>query len=487
VPYAISEPFGANNAVEVIATAEAIALAEADAWTPVEIFWRVSLDASEAKVEFFKINNNYKGRPLVLSPDGDYAGLVVEADGANVDEAIYSDIDFASGSSLKPGAMINVQFGTIGENEINWGWDPPLDGDPPVDSVPEPRKLDLKEKPMTWWTSIPAPTSTTHPKVIAVEFGSAEQALACQLYVPKKDAALTGQANSDDLIAIQHGPLPSRRVPLKITAKATTPPSQTQEAAVWVIPKGTSIPANADPPTSRILARLKVYVLPAVRLPVSIWRVQDAKSPATVLPSGIPTNQQILEVMKDVLLQAGIEPVLDGGSDTPINVQYDYFPRNGELLYGSSPATFSNEEKRIAEDARFAEKVRIFIVNKGTKTDDINGYAKPPLRTAFVYAGNYAGGTGPSWVDFKYTCAHELGHILGLCTRNRLRGRNDNHDWGVFPRGRAKGENWEDLWGITPIGLMQPYRVIAAPPRRWLRHEDWETANVTARVILRTQ
>ena len=489
VPYAISNQIGSAGVVKILATAETIALAGADDWTPILLMWTGTPGDSNPEIEFIKYTNGYSGAPTAMAANGDLVGLFAPADSTGgFEDNLYSDVGAVSAG--KPGRLVHIGFGTVGPDEVSWGWDPPMDGDPPPGTVPDPRVPDMSKKPVEWWTSVPAPAIATQPIVIAVVFGSATEAQSCELYIPKADGnAASNKPNSADLISIPNTALTARRTPLKITAKASQAPSKPQEAEVWVIPKGTTFPANSDPARSKILALLKVYVLPALRLPVSIWRVKDDASPTTALPAGIPSNADIITVLKDVFLQAGIEPYLDGGSDTPVSVRYDTKPKLGELLYTSSASALSEEENLIASNSAFAgKKLRIFLVNAGTKTSDLNGYSKPPRRTAFVYAGNFTGGD-PSMVDLKYTCAHEIGHILGLSTRNAtsMDPSTYTHESGRLPRVIVYNDQAEYQWHAAPTGLMQPYGTSAATQRRWLRHEDWKRASETAKQIISSQ
>jgi hypothetical protein len=275
-------------------------------------------------------------------------------------------------------------------------------------------------------------------------------------------------------------------------------------AEVWIIPKGAT-PPSVDPPRSEILALLKVLILPMRKLPVSIWRIQDGASTDTTLPPGIPSNAEILAVLRDVFRQAGIEPYLDGGSDTPVDIHYDiYGTPDGKLQQGYGGG-LSVEEKKIYASQQFAgEKIRIFVVKDGNNPIEPAAYTNKPSRAAFVMARAFTlqgtEGQPRAMNQLPYTCAHELGHILQLSTRKgtrMIRGPGGTlipdpvsftHDFGPIPTWIRYGgpSGVDELGPVQTDGLMTP--TGAAPSlRKWLRHEDWLKSNSAAREIIRSE
>ena len=110
-----------------------------------------------------------------------------------------------------------------------------------------------------------------------------------------------------------------------------------------------------------------------------------------------------------------------------------------------------------------------------------------------VFAGRFKISESEINVEqFFHTCAHEVGHDLGLGTRSdhenlvppMLRktvawraGKAQYHDIGFFPRDRWRA--WSLLHTLQMQGLMWPFvpKPDVVGESRWLRHEDWKMAN----------
>ena len=155
---------------------------------------------------------------------------------------------------------------------------------------------------------------------------------------------------------------------------------------------------------------------------------------------------------------------------------------------------------RTLESAgQFPGKVRVIYVP--WINDDVFAFSDPQSKLIFVAVNKWIrvdqwprgitiqsdelleeAATGATW-KMDRVVAHEIGHVLGLSKRTdfetpQLPGdtngeRNGTerigHDGGKFPE--------------RTVGLMRSGFVGA--PGKWLRHEDWEAANLGAAEVLR--
>jgi hypothetical protein len=313
---------------------------------------------------------------------------------------------------------------------------------------------------------------------LQLKFNSQRDAANCELYVP---------ADSTDYITLSYSPVtepsPGATLAIKnqltITGKdpAAADKLGKHRAEVWVIPKG-SIASNGEP-NQRALAKLMIWVLPARQIRVGIYRISDSNSVDTALPppgSGpfdMPSDAKIIEVLQQIYRQACISVSQDTqNSATVNNVAYDE-DLDGRLAYRVQPP--SREETILFGPGRFTAKINLIIVGKTARYRRPSRYQANHIQQNFalIFVENFADGSGFYLSDLRYTCAHELGHILNLSTRSAVPSRPPPTE----PGERARHDNWPtpfDPYGTQAV--MRP----GAGVRQWIRHEDWEAANDAA-------
>jgi Big-like domain-containing protein/fibronectin type III domain protein len=209
-------------------------------------------------------------------------------------------------------------------------------------------------------------------------------------------------------------------------------------------------------------AILNVMALPEQTVSIGIYRVTDANSQATAPVNG-PTNEEIINTLNDIYKQAGVTFLLVGSGDR--NVAYD----------GNHDGRVQDDEGATIIEALADEPGAVHVILTRE-----SGHPYPTDATKFVRAltgGQIGGAFNMLFVQtivgaqgtVALVEAHEMGHALGLTSRNPDAG---GHDPGPFPPGTD---------GLMKSGAPDPVTgVLPANPGRWLPHEDWETANLTA-------
>ena len=263
---------------------------------------------------------------------------------------------------------------------------------------------------------------------------------------------------------------------------------------------------------------LNVMVLPKRTIPVAIYTLEDPDSPATQFDKEpmvtLPTNEDTLEVLDDVFLQAGVQFTLHPSSGT-LSFKYDTKPLDkvqmvylgegedrdpdGRVSFEEYVAFFHNPPGSAPADGLFEvdpqsfESARIIWVKESGYPYDFSDPEGSMIRgaeTGMIFTRNL-----PNQV--KLAAAHEVGHQLGLSFADDDGGAHDQppypleveadeplgiapqHPGDDFPEPHRTEPNRAIMQSgaPTPEGLPWMYG-------RWMQHRDWKRANEHAEAFL---
>jgi len=199
-----------------------------------------------------------------------------------------------------------------------------------------------------------------------------------------------------------------------------------------------------------VCSKLNIMALPKRSLTVGIYYIEDSSFSGTS-PVGGPSASAVVDVLNDVFSQAQIEFTLIE-SET-VDIDYDD-NQNGKLDEDEIDALVATPFWSGQVNGMFVKESGIpypsdtnFMV-RGVHLHEASGGV---LCTANI--GSYA----------SLGIAHEIGHELFLATHNDDGG---GHDAGPWPDGEES---------LMRSG--SPVNGVLPNPGRWLRHEDWKTAN----------
>jgi hypothetical protein len=236
-------------------------------------------------------------------------------------------------------------------------------------------------------------------------------------------------------------------------------------------------------PHAQPLKVLNVTVLPERNITYRVWYLKDPQlvdgkqDSRTQVPAEARKEFANLEKkLKTAFFQACID---FEEADPPEEIESDYDrDGNGVLQINNRDGSSHTEFVRMLDSEQFTEKMNVVVV-RGVRdyfAERLGGVAREAANKVFVFTEPLVLPTGTNGYDrIQWICAHEIGHALGLSTRNRhlpslslLRG----HDSGPFP---------SLLMGLDlrfrTEGLMIQH---AKDDLLWMRHEDWRKANNTA-------
>jgi hypothetical protein len=206
-----------------------------------------------------------------------------------------------------------------------------------------------------------------------------------------------------------------------------------------------------------VVGRLNVLVLPQRTLTVAIYRIEDSGSPKTAIAGSddAAVNDEMLKTMNAIFVQAAVKFTLVASERRKLS--YD---KNGDGILNTSdpnnPSVVS--ELPILEDQTWTGQIRLFLFNQGPAGKGGGAFEKgdkvyAPAAILYVQSGG----------RLALHAAHECGHVLKLPTM--VNSPDGSHDLGPWP---------PDTWGLMVPGSP------AEPPGKWLRRQDWDTANTTA-------
>ena len=343
------------------------------------------------------------------------------------------------------------------------GFDPYIPGDVSPSEEPD---SDHPE----WWTSVcrtPTPVSAALGQenlnvneYIRVEFGSDQEAA---LFEVVADPAF------EDFLKVTTPDGMRKSTKLKITwDDAGRADTDILRIAVFLYPAGTKAKVEAGESGWPAAARtLHVMVMPEQRLKLGIWNVYDPRylqqTKSTVAPDPLAMLKRVNHAYRQACVVFDPIPRQDPNVDHSIRgVEYDS-DRNNMAL------DFSEGINLVRPVFPKAGTVNVVLIRNLTES---SAYTLPRTsQTAgdmtFIALRNFESQQTIAKLNIYVpeTCAHEVGHQLLLSTRIT---NGEFHDSGPFPD-EAKNPlmSTSDSFGRQD----------------WLRHEDWEAANLQAKKI----
>ena len=369
-----------------------------------------------------------------------------------------------------------VEFTT---SDIIKGFDYPLQGDPPDPSSPMGQHNGEKDtKRSEWWTSIgQGPIYGEGLDVsdhVKADVGSDDAADLFTIRVKPGDDLIIGLSPTE---------LSGKETLLTITGK-NLPLPLTKQAQIEIVDQST-------PP--QVVRTLNVLSLVKWDVPVRICYVydpaHDVPPPAT---GNNPTeiriryriSEEIINHLNRTFRQACVQFYSAYGSGV-IPLRYDE-DLDGKLDRGSGDLSLDTEMQPFLDSGYFDENMlTIFVVSRFQQYYS-NGYLpgsslvvagfnaannRRQSRWVFINSELFTESTAPPYHLDGYlnACAHEIGHALGISTRNyggpSGRYSDFQHDAGAYPL----------RYGNTKT-LMDP-AVSDRSQDIWIRSEDWQRAN----------
>ncbi len=313
-------------------------------------------------------------------------------------------------------------------------------------------------------------------------------------------------------IAVQPATCNARTTPLMIEAPAGQGPDILDATVEFVWWRGQE---------AKVLATLKVMVLPAWTVPVGIYTLRDLDSGHTTVQNA-PNGDDCITVCNDVFKQAGVSFNLAAFE----NKTWPYDTR-GIVELGSDVSWYSTGAyPREGDGVMSRSETYAFIRGDPPQHPPAGstafGSPLPPLSIAIVNAGavpyandgppyvrGASGGNGIPGIVFarnlvtaehlKLAVAHEFGHVLGLSTAEEDGGHDVppyaeavENDVPLGQAGTKPGPAY-DGGSCGTEHVEQPERAIMASGSpandrrlpwlhgRWMRQEDWKKANLAAR------
>jgi len=471
IPYFISNPDTAGN-VLILVRADSLETTTSGAdWKPKNFLlnWK---SGAISEIESIESQEGTSFDPVMITPKGEIAGKM-PAPGGPV-----------------PVLALATQFAPLTKERVNWGFDRWLRGDKRWDGQGAgwTENIDLPQKET--WLSVSRGGAFYRNEAAVIVFGSQTTADKCELYIPPASQAFIELVPTAALSAFTH---------IKIEGKPSLE-NRIETGELWVLPKGRK---NKQPaPTAKdCIDRLKVMAMPARTIPIGIWRAQG-------LPADIPGDADIVARLNESYRQACIAFVLDAANSGAL-LPGDW-DANGDNIYD-----YNTEQTKLGTCPKLTAQMNLVVLPKASilaNGQKVTGKVAALFNDSFRTAHQNIN-------DLPFTCAHEVGHLLGVSTRNSPErpignGERDDgkqHD-GTGEIDSDRGMYPSYVWTLD-TGQLLLNRHVASPgyytdeitdrnydvasenaeergelsimrpgggQRRWLRHEDWRRANENA-------
>ncbi len=417
---------------------------------------------------------------------GPFAGMVGGGDAPTTATAP-GGAAAAAPAGRKPAIVPDFEFRSM---DIVKGFDPFLAGDVHFDgdsSTEDP--IDDKINPREWWTSV-CQTPTPTPAIrdlnlnnhLALVFpGGVKIAKDYELVVEPSVPVPPGDPlkNSSNWITFTDiSPLAAGNQ-LEIKGKAYVP---TEIGKAKLLLRQIS--------TATTQAVLKVMVLPHQQLRLAMWDVYHPGRAGTTVGSH-STAADVLKAANEAFAQACISfvPPTEPPAWVPAPIPYDVNPAD-DVFDDWDPTEFSAMASKLNQEYNNFAEANLLCLHT-FKPADFLGITSLGGPISFLNGSKL-----PDFGEFTFTAMHELGHQMSLGTRaipNWNNKQAKNHDDGNWPKAYALKSGRLPTFSIsshlvTARSLMTtgyyPYSTSGRTgimSTFWLRHEDWEAANTTAK------
>ena|GEM_PF-5147193 len=442
IPYQISEV--ASPAVSPLIYFSAESLTdEGDTWAPQNFLWW----RDETGVpQIARVRAEFQAEDVVIYADD------LAADGS------VATVKNVAGAE-RPLLATDISFRA---DDIRLGFDLPIEGD-----KEPPRTGDDTHQP-EWWTKVArAPGSALTPNVnsnIRVVFKSAAAASNYRIVVPESSRAL---------IDVSPSPTASlgQETLLTITGKDPVPLDQRRQARIQIKAKK----GNADVRT------LDVDLLPVRKIKIGVYFVKGWSASNSDIPEAFKIAGTIVDRLNEIFQQACVEFELGHTGDL-----ISGFDLNGDDALDCGQFSVEKNTLLLPQNTTLPDRLNLLIVRN--ILDDFGSVGVTPTienPDRSIVESLYFETAGSDGIElFLTTCAHEIGHALGLSTRNRSLSEgssNFRHDSGAYPSAyyHLDGTRVNDPGSAMPRmdGALMKQR---GGKWRWMRHQDWKKANDNA-------
>ena len=466
IPYLITNADAVTNRPTIYFTAESYEGSPSPTWVSGEFALEVAASPAEESVLC----------ATPAPPEKTFKANVVNKNQVQAGTVTATPAPGAPAATPKPGEKVRCEFVPRTDHPlgaINFGFDPPIKGDS-SGSTDDGAKKD--EAVQEFWASVTKTGATEDPpnpafdphinSSVAVQFDSADVAKDYKLVVPTTlSSALT----------VVPTELTAKNTPIILTgAGGGGGPLDQVDARVEVQHKI----------TGEVIQILKVKVIPLITVDLGIFRVEDSvdmsegHAKKSEIDNTLPNNAAIVKSLNRYFISCGVRFTLNGGSQDFTGthaLHFDTVAANG-FLDGTGLADQEVTNLRTNPQLNTGKLNLVILHGLVAKVNGSTpaGFRSPQGSQVFVFTTYYEEHQDrPGFEGFQQVCAHELGHALGLSTRENYDPAKEftsthytpHHDLGKFPEGE-------------PRGLMFPGTAF---DHRWIRHEDWFKANTNAK------
>jgi len=446
IPYLITNVDPVTSQPTITFGAEVLKGDSTGDWVPAVFQWEKS---ATGEVTIHEVQTPAGETPTLLAQNSyrDYAGQA-------------RPIDAVPGAPTKPSFLPSVNFHPV---DIDKGFDPYME-----DDVSHDLSKDKDKVPHEFWTSVSRKQGGKFIKNenIKLVFNSADAAKICEVVVRAGPSA--------GLITVAPELPQEKETTLTIQGK---PGSQDQPEDAFVDVRNKA--------TGKVINTLSVKVMPERTIQYRVWYLKDVQPASDLTQIGPTPRPYFEELLKQKLQNAFHQACIDlveAGTPQEVVVNYD---SNGDGALQVNTAANGPPHPEFTDmlndTTHFTAKLNILVARRGIRypTPNFQAVGSEEVNKVFVFTDSFLPAGAPenspahTYSRIPHVCAHEVGHALGLSTRNQ----NLTTSFGKHDSGRFPGFPWRQPLELPAEGLM-----IQRPKKdqMWMRHEDWKKANEIA-------